>query len=159
MFFFKLSNQFFFLNLMCKIIGTPSNYKNYQSEIENKILLNIVPLHQGCPIMCHGGPRVRRFSFQPITTPADFTNEHIFNQRIRNQLVKSVGVMIGWNENLHTLGPPWQRLNFPALHESMRHWCPECMQVFISTNHFTSWLEGKPAYTQPCMAHNWAPLL
>ena len=23
--------------------------------------------------------------------------------------------MIGWNENLHTLGPPWQRLDIPAL--------------------------------------------
>ena len=22
-------------------------------------------------------------------------------------LVKSAGVVIGWNENLHTLGPPW----------------------------------------------------
>ena len=23
--------------------------------------------------------------------------------------------MIGWNENLHTLGPPWQRLDIPGL--------------------------------------------
>ena len=29
-------------------------------------------LSQGYPIVCHGGPRVRRFSFQPITTAADF---------------------------------------------------------------------------------------
>ena len=29
--------------------------------------------------------------------------------------MKSVGVMIGWNENLHTLGPPWRRLDIPAL--------------------------------------------
>ena len=29
---------------------------------------------QGHPIMCHGGPRVRRFSFQPIATPADSIN-------------------------------------------------------------------------------------
>ena len=29
------------------------------------------------PIMCHGGPRVCRFSLRPITTPADFTNDHI----------------------------------------------------------------------------------
>ena len=31
--------------------------------------------------------------------------------------MKSVGVMMGWNENLHTLGPPWQRLDIPALIE------------------------------------------
>ena len=29
--------------------------------------------------------------------------------------MKSVGVMIGWNENLRTLGPPWQRLDIPGL--------------------------------------------
>ena len=29
--------------------------------------------------------------------------------------MKSVGVMIGWNENLHTLSPPWQRLDIPGL--------------------------------------------
>ena len=29
--------------------------------------------------------------------------------------MKSAGVMIGWNENLHTLGPPWQRLDIPGL--------------------------------------------
>ena len=38
-------------------------------------------LSQRGPIMCHGGPRVSRLSFQPISTPADFTNEHTFNQR------------------------------------------------------------------------------
>ena len=42
------------------------------------------PVMQWCPIMCHGGPRVCRFSLQPITTPADFTNDHIFNQRRGN---------------------------------------------------------------------------
>ena len=30
-------------------------------------------------------------------------------------MVKSAGVTIGWNENLHTLGPPWQRLDIPGL--------------------------------------------
>ena len=41
-------------------------------------------LEQWCPIMCHGWPRVCRFSLQPITTPSDFTNDHIFNQRRGN---------------------------------------------------------------------------
>ena len=44
---------------------------------------------------------------QPITTPADCTNENAFNQRRGNQFVKSAGVVIGWNEDLHILGPPW----------------------------------------------------
>lgn len=32
-----------------------------------------VPMIQG-PVMWHRGPRVRRFTFQPTRTPADFTN-------------------------------------------------------------------------------------
>ena len=28
-------------------------------------------------------------------------------------LVKSAGVVIGWNENLHTLGPPWHMIGHP----------------------------------------------
>ena len=61
-------------------------------------------------------------------------------------------------------------------------WRAESMQVFIPTNHYTSWfhklthlqperrelideiswcsdwLEWKPAYSRPSMAHDWAPL-
>ena len=70
-------------------------------------------LAQGCPIMCIGGPRVCRFSFQPMTTPADFTDQHTFNQRGGNNLMKSVGVLIGWSVNLHTLGPPWHMIGHP----------------------------------------------
>ena len=27
--------------------------------------------------------------------------------------MKSAGVAIGWNENLHTLGPPWHMIGHP----------------------------------------------
>ena len=30
-------------------------------------------IEQGCPIVCHGGPGVCRFLFQPIATPADLS--------------------------------------------------------------------------------------
>ena len=29
--------------------------------------------------------------------------------------VKSAGVVIGWNENLHTLGPPWHMIGHPCI--------------------------------------------
>ena len=28
--------------------------------------------------------------------------------------MKSAGVVIGWNENLHTLGPPWHMIGHPC---------------------------------------------
>ena len=31
--------------------------------------------------------------------------------------MSSVGIVIGWNENLHTLGPPWRRTG--------HHWADE----------------------------------
>ena len=34
--------------------------------------------------------------------------------------MRSVGVVIGWNENLHTLGPPGPELPTPALEQERR---------------------------------------
>ena len=65
--------------------------------------VNGIYIEQWCPIMCHAG----------------FHSINKINQRRGNQLVKSAGVMIGWNENLHTLGPPWQRLDIPGLREAI----------------------------------------
>ena len=58
--------------------------------------------------MSHGGPRVCRFSFQPITTPADFI---VPSSLVEGVLISEISsVVIGWNENLHTLGPPWHMI-------------------------------------------------
>ena len=32
--------------------------------------------------------------------------------------MKSAGVVIGWNENLHTLGPPWHMIGHPCCKRS-----------------------------------------
>ena len=43
--------------------------------------------------------------------------------------------MIGWNENLHTLGPPWQRLNIPALHrEGLKSCCMRKVPLLKKTH-------------------------
>ena len=33
--------------------------------------------------------------------------------------MKSAGVVIGWNENLHTLGPPWHMIGHPWYNPSI----------------------------------------
>ena len=71
-------------------------------------------LRQGCPIMFHGGPRVCRFSFQPITATS------WFHQLVPSSLVE--GVLIS------------------------------------EVSRCSDWLEWKPAYSRPSMAHYWTPL-
>ena len=71
-------------------------------------------LKQWCPIMCHGGPRVCRFSFQPITTPTDSLINTPSTREKGTNGCNQLGVAIGWSENLHTLGPPWHMIGHPC---------------------------------------------
>ena len=58
--------------------------------------------------------------------------------------VKSAGVVIGWSENLHTLGPPWHMIGYSCLRGN--HGCESCAVAFTVTRSQTQLGDFGPPY-------------
>ena len=92
----------------------------YECSVAIKLLLRV--LGQWWPIMCrmytgfHSNISLHLLilltHLQPSTTE-EGTNQ--WNQQVKWLVVKPAGKVIGWNENRHTLGPPWQMLGTTVL--------------------------------------------